>query len=127
MSDQTSLAATHLDFVSLQVRDLQAAHRFYCSLLGFLPSPETRPDALVFQTQAGAIFAVRAPLVNLDTVSHLGWGVGLWFAHPNVDALYASLIAEKVSIARPIEDGPFGRMFTCIDPDGYALTLHQQR
>jgi len=31
-----------------------------------------------------------------------------------------------VEILSPPMDGPFGRMFTFIDPDGYAITIHDQ-
>lgn len=127
MKDQPSLSATNLGFVSLQVRSLQAARQFYADLIGFLPAPEAPPNALVFQTQAGAIFAVRLPLVDLEAVSHLGWGIGLWFAHADVDALRARLTAHQVPILSPLADGPFGRMFTCADPDGYAITFYQPR
>ena len=30
----------------------------------------------------------------------------------------------SIQILQPIEDGPFGRVFTLQDPEGYAITLH---
>ncbi len=126
MNDQASPSATGLDFVSVQVRSLEAARQFYVDRVGFLPASESPQGALVFQTQAGATFAVRTPLVDLEAVPHLGWGVSLWFAHANVEALCARLTAYQVTVLRPLADGPFGRMFTCADPDGYAITFHQQ-
>ena len=125
MSTQPTLVPTHLDFVSVQVHDLNAARHFYQEVLGFALMPEQRPGALVFQTQGGAIFAVRLPLIDLDAVPQLGWGVGLWFACADSDALHARLATEQVHILNPLTDGPFGQMFTCTDPDGYALTFHQ--
>jgi predicted enzyme related to lactoylglutathione lyase len=127
MNDPMSPSATCLDFVSLQVRSLEATRQFYAERVGFLPAPEAPQGALVFQTQAGATFAVRTPLVDLEAVLHLGWGVSLWFAHADVEALCTQLIAYQVPILRPLADGPFGRMFTCADPDGYAVTFHQQK
>lgn len=115
---------TRLDFVSIQVRDLQASRTFYTETLGFAPMSEQGPESIVFQTQAGAIFAIRKPQTDLDAVSHLGWGVGLWFAHADVEALHEQAMHRGVHIVRPPQDSPFGRMFTLSDPDGYALTFH---
>lgn len=121
----TEVAPTSLDFVSVQVRDLQASRTFYTETLGFAPVSEERPDVVVFQTQAGAIFAVRTPQIDLDATPHLGWGVGLWFAHAQVEALHERVTRQGARIVRPPQDGPFGRMFTIANPDGYTLTFHQ--
>lgn len=128
MNDSSTTAAaelpTKLDFVSIQVRNLQASRTFYTETLGFAPVSEERPGVVVFQTQAGAAFAIREPQIDLDAVSHLGWGVSLWFAHPDVEALHERVTQQGMPIVRPPQDGPFGRMFTLSDPDGYALTFH---
>ena len=114
-----------LDFVSLQVQDLDASRRFYTEQLGFQAQPQGRPDAVVFEDGGGAIFAIRTPLVDLDAVDRRGWGTALWFAAPDVEALYARVQAAGIVILQPIQDGPFGRVFTLADPDGYAITFHQ--
>ena len=119
------VAPTSLDFVSVQVRDLQASRTFYAETLGFAPASQGRPDAVVFQTQSGAIFAIRTLLVAQDAASLLGGGVGLWFAHAEVEALHERVTHQGAHVVRPPQDGPFGRMFTVSDPDGYALTFHQ--
>ena len=66
--------AMALDFVSLQVQDLDASCRFYTELLGFQAQPQGRPDAVVFEDGGGAIFAIRTPLVDLDAVERRGLG-----------------------------------------------------
>jgi len=110
------------DFIALQVRDLAASKRFYVERLGLtvVPGP---PHAVVFDTKP-ITFAVREPMVDLDKVPQLGWGVVLWLAADDADALHRSLVGAGVTILAPIADGPFGRYFTFRDPDGYGITVH---
>ncbi len=112
-----------LDFVSVQVRDLETSTRFYTEVLSFRVA-ETRPDAIVFENATGAIFAIRKPMVDLEA-SRPGWGVGLWFAVPDIGALHENATVHAARVLSPPMDGPFGRMFVVADPDGYALTIHQ--
>jgi predicted enzyme related to lactoylglutathione lyase len=111
------------DFVALQVRDLEASRRFYTEQLGLDVAPHSPPNAVVFRT-APIPFAVRGPTVDLDQSQHLGWGVALWFLADDADELHAALAAHGVPIAQPPQDGPFGRMFAFVDPDGYTITVH---
>jgi catechol 2,3-dioxygenase-like lactoylglutathione lyase family enzyme len=66
------------DFFSLQVRDLEASKKFYVDRLG-LTVMQGPPHAVVFDTKP-IPFAIRDPLVDLDKVPQLGWGVALWLA-----------------------------------------------
>jgi len=111
------------DFIALQVRDLAAAERFYTEQLGLTPAPQSPPDAVLFQTEP-IPFALRKPLVDLDKSPKLGWGVALWMKCENADSLCASLEAKDILIIQPPVDGPFGRTFTFVDPEGYAITVH---
>ncbi|MBA2678775.1 MAG: VOC family protein [Ktedonobacteraceae bacterium] len=111
------------DFVALQVRDLEASRAFYTEQLGLELAPQSPPHAIVFRTQP-IPFAIREPAVNLDEVSHLGWGVALWLQCDYADELCASLQKSGVTIAQQLFDGPFGRTFSFIDPDGYMITAH---
>ncbi len=111
------------DFVALQVRDLKSSVRFYEERLGLDRAPRVSPDAVVFAT--GTVpFAVRRPLVDLDAVARLGWGVALWMGCDDAQALYESLKEANVPMAREPFDGPFGRTFAFLDPDGYTVTVH---
>ena len=110
-------------FVALQVRDLESSARFYEERLGLRRAPRVSPDAVVFETETVA-FAVRRPLVDLDAVGQLGWGVALWMGCDDAQALYESLEEANVRIAQEPFDGPFGRTFAFVDPDGYTVTVH---
>ena len=111
------------DFIALQVRDLATAQQFYTEQLGLELAPQSPPNAVVFRTEP-IPFAVREPMVNLDASQHLGWGVSLWFLADDADALHTKLTASGVHIVQPLQNGPFGRQFTFIDPDGYQVTVH---
>jgi len=50
--------------------------------------------------------------------------VALWLKSDHAEALCASLEAHGVPIAQRLFDGPFGRTFSFVDPDGYTITVH---
>ena len=116
---------TTLDFVSLQVQNLEASKDFYTNTLGFEVGRSPNPDAIVFQDAAGAIFAIRKPLLNLTTVPRLGVGIGLWFAVSNTESAYQRATEAGATIIQMPIDSPFGQMFVLLDPDGYSITVHQ--
>lgn len=111
------------DFISLQVRDLDAAADFYEHRLGLHRAPTSPPHAVVFATEPIA-FAVRAPIIDLDAIDHLGAGVALWLHADDPQGLYDSLVAAGVRIETEPFDGPFGRTFALCDLDGYVITVH---
>ena len=113
------------DFIALQVADLGRAAAFY-DQLGLPRAANSPPGAVVFDTGAVS-FAVREPLpgVDLDTARpRPGYGVALWMGSDDAQSLHDRLAGEGVPIAAPPTDGPFGRMFTFLDPDGYAVTIN---
>ncbi len=95
------------DFVALQVRDLARSRRFYTEQLGLAVAPQSPPNAVVFQT-APIPFAIREPAVDLEAVPRLGWGVALWLACDDADALAASLEAAGVTLASGPRTAPSG-------------------
>ncbi|MFM2304171.1 MAG: hypothetical protein RLZZ135_1581 [Cyanobacteriota bacterium] len=118
---------TKLDFVALQVRNLEASRSFYVNTLDFEVGQSPSPDTtVVFADAAGAIFALRKPLIDLSTVPQLGIGISLWFAVSNAKAAYDRSTQTGATIIQPIKDSPFGQMFSLLDLDGYSITVHQQ-
>lgn len=115
-------------FIALQVRDVARSAAFYQDHLGLRRAPAGPPGAVVFDT-APAAFAVREPLpgVDLDAASpRPGIGVALWMHADDAQVLHDSLTDAGVEIAAAPSDGPFGRQFALVDPDGYVITVHDQ-
>jgi catechol 2,3-dioxygenase-like lactoylglutathione lyase family enzyme len=81
-------------FISLQVRDVPRSAAFYEKYLG-LTRQAGPPHAVVFGTTPAA-FAVRTPVdgVDLDSVSQLGLGVGIWLHAPEAQIIHDTLTAS---------------------------------
>lgn len=119
------MTVTGPDFIALQVRDLDAAATFYERVVGLIRAPVSPPHAVVFATTP--TFALRDPLPGVDLTSgRLGLGVVIWLHDPNASELHASLAAAGVAIAQEPFEGPFGTTFTFVDPEGYAITVHDR-
>jgi predicted enzyme related to lactoylglutathione lyase len=113
------------DFISLQVRNLPISREFYTETLGLTVDPRfDTPDVVVFDTNS-IPFALSQAKGNLNEVLQPGQGVALWIDCDNVDELHAKLDAAKITIITPPYDGPFGRTFVFIDPDGYRITANE--
>lgn len=122
------MTVTGPTFIALQVRDVHRAAEFYQTRLGLRRAVQSPPGAVVFDTTP-ASFAVREPLpgVDLDAARpHPGVGVALWLHADDAQALHDSLAAAGVPIPVAPFNSPFGRTFTFLDPDGYAITVHDQ-
>jgi len=122
------MTVTGPDFLTLQVRNLERAAQFYETRLGLRRLPASPPGAIVFDTTP-IPFAVREPLpgVDLDAATpRPGLGVALWLHAEDAQVLHDQLTAAGVAVPVAPFDGPFGRTFTFTDPDGYAVTIHDQ-
>jgi catechol 2,3-dioxygenase-like lactoylglutathione lyase family enzyme len=121
------MSVTGPDFISLQVRNLEASASFYERYLGLKRSPTGPPHAVVFDTKPVA-FAVRdvVPGLDFDAVPQPGIGAGIWLHATDTQAIHDALAADDKRIVSGPIDGPFGRTFTFADPDGYQITLHDR-
>lgn len=121
------MPATGPDFLSVQVRDLDASQAFYERYLGLVRSPAGPPHAVVFDTRPIA-FALRdvLPGTDLDSVAQPGIGVAIWLLATDVQGIHDALAADGHTIVQAPIEGPFGRTFTFADPDGYQITLHDR-
>lgn len=121
------MPVTGPDFISLQVRDLDASQAFYEQYLGLVRSPAGPPHAVVFESTPIA-FAVRdvVPGTDLEFVAQPGIGAAIWLHATDVQAIHDALVADHHTIISAPVDGPFGRTLTFADPDGYHITLHDR-
>jgi predicted enzyme related to lactoylglutathione lyase len=111
------------DFITLLVSDLEISRHFYNEVISFKTSPEVRPNAVAFATKPIG-FAIRKSTTSLDVKVQPGVGVLLWFLADDAALLCKQLKAKNVPITQDLVDGPFGKMFTFCDPDGYLITVH---
>ncbi|MBM7024660.1 VOC family protein [Clavibacter zhangzhiyongii] len=121
------MPVTGPDFISLQVRDVDAAQAFYERYLGLVRSPAGPPHAVVFSTTPIA-FALRdvIPGTDLDAAAQPGIGAAIWLHATGVQEIHDALVADGHRIVTPPLDGPFGRTFSFADLDGYQVTLHDR-
>ncbi len=121
------MPVTGPDFISFQVRDLEASRAFYEHYLGLITSPAGPPHAVVFETTPIA-FALRdiVPGTDLASVAHPGLGTAVWLHATEVQAIHDTLVRDGHTIVSAPIDGPFGRTFTFADLDGYHVTLHDR-
>jgi len=119
------MPATGPDFISLQVRDLDASRAFYERYLGLVRSPAGPPHAVVFATTPIA-FALRDVVPGTELAARPGIGVAIWLRADDVQGIHDALAADGHAIVAAPVDGPFGRTFTFADPDGYRVTLHDR-
>ena len=59
------------DFISLQVRDLEASKLFYTKHLGLSLADRSPPGAVLFNTTP-IPFAIRTPMIDLSASKRLG-------------------------------------------------------
>lgn len=118
------LNPTQLSFVSLQVSDLEASGKFYTEILNFKQVSKSPPDAIVFEQENGAAFAIRKPMIELSKANLLGWGVAIWFGMDDLD-VFLSKNESQITIVKDVHQTPFGRILVIADPDGYAITLQE--
>lgn len=120
------MSITGPDFIALQVTDLDGAADFYTDVVGLTRAPVSPPHAVVFATTP--TFALRDPLpgVDLTGVERPGLGVVIWLHDPEAVALHAKLAEAGVTIAQEPFEGPFGTTFSFVDPQGYAITVHDR-
>ncbi|ANH89799.1 MULTISPECIES: VOC family protein [unclassified Streptomyces] len=113
------------DFIALQVKDVPAAAAFFEERLGLRRAPASPPGAVVFTTSPVA-FAVREPLpgVDLDGGARPGLGVALWLRASDASAVREQLVRAGTEDVSPLQDSPFGPMFSFTGPEGYRLTVH---
>ena len=92
------MPATGPDFLSLQVRDLDAAQAFYERYLGLVRSQAGPPHAVVFETTPIA-FALRDLVEGTDLdAGQPGVGVAIWLHATDVQSIHDALATDGHTI-----------------------------
>ena len=116
-------------FVGFFVRDVAAAADFYEKKLGFRRDPEVFPGhrAVAFLSYPIPFAVMQAPPgVDLDRLPRPLPVPAIWFKTANSAVVHDALVEARVTILRPLSIGRFGRQFTFVDPDGYAITIYDR-
>jgi len=114
-------------FIALLVHDVEAAANFYEQKVGLKRDPQAFPGAVAFLSSPIPFSVTQAsPAVNLDGLPTPGLGIALWFKAAESQAVHDALVEAGVTILRAPPDGRFGRQFTFVDLDGYAITIYDR-
>ena len=115
-----------LTIISLGVRDIQAALRFYRDGLGWKPSSASGGDFVLFVLQGGLGLALypRDLLAHDSGARDLGGYGGVTLAYnvtdrPQVDDLLASAVCAGAALLSPAVEKPWGYTGYFADPDGH--------
>ena len=104
-----------LQFLWLEVKDLQQSIDFYRQFLGF-PVVDQGPNlAAVHLSHIRIYLAPGAPR---------GMGMYLGIVVADIDAMHARLQAHGLNLSAPTDEG-WARYISLNDPDGYRLQLLQ--
>ena len=120
MGETSAAQITGLDFLFLEVNNLEESLAFYVELLGFevsKHSPESEPPMATLQ--AGDLKISLAQ--HLETMLKRGRGVSFFIGVADVDDYYHQLRARDADVYPPADEGWGGRFITLQDPDKYRL------
>jgi predicted enzyme related to lactoylglutathione lyase len=120
LGEAKAMQITGLEFLFLEVNNLEESLAFYQELLGFevsKHSPEAEPPLATLQ--AGELKISLAQ--HLETILKRGRGVSFFIGVANVDDYYQQLRSKGVEVYPPADEGWGGRFITLLDPDNYRL------
>jgi predicted enzyme related to lactoylglutathione lyase len=64
--------------------------------------------------------------MDLDSLPRTRTVPAIWFKTADSQVVHDALVADGVPILRPISTGHFGRTFTFVDPEGYAISVYDR-
>ncbi len=120
------MAVSHIQLVSLPVRDQDRARDFYVNVLGFdlvRDNPMGSDSRWVQVAPKGAQTAVT--LVTWFPTMPAGSTKGTVLETTDLDRDVADLTAKGVTIDGGIQEQPWGRFVTFDDPDGNGIVLQE--
>ncbi|HEY5883949.1 MAG TPA: glyoxalase superfamily protein [Pyrinomonadaceae bacterium] len=109
-----------LEFVFLEVNNLEESVHFYNDQLGFqLEKFNLESEPPMARLQAGTFKLHLAQ--HLETMLTRGRGVNVFIGVDDVDHYHRELVARDIDIYPPADEGWGGRFITIQDPDKYRL------
>lgn len=126
---------SHLQMITIYVRDLKRAVDFYTRVLGFIQTAEYQDEVqhLVWVVPAAAAAVDRATEIALyapgEDDPRIGSASGIVFTAEDIEATYNELKAQGVSftldlIRHGYGEGPGDQEARFTDPDGNEFLLH---
>jgi len=110
---------TGLDLLFLEVNNLEESLRFYQDVGFGVDSHEPKAEPPIASVKSRSL---RITLVQqIETMLKRGRGVHFVVGVTDVDEFYDEVLAKKVEVAPPRDDGWGGRFVSLQDPDGYRL------
>jgi glyoxylase I family protein len=120
----------------MQVFDMPASIRFYRDIPGFKLTAQSTPEpgddcgwAMLSLNGSELMLNTlyekpdRPPAPDIARIAHHD-DVRIYFACPDVDAVYAHLIEKGIEVKHPHITGYSFKALDITDPDGYGLTFH---
>lgn len=120
IGEKKTMQISGLEFLFLEVNNLDESVAFYRDLLGFEVSkhtPESEPPLAT--VEAGDLKISLAQ--HLETMLKRGRGVSFFIGVSDVDEYYEQLRAKGAEVYPPADEGWGGRFITLQDPDKYRL------
>ena len=109
-----------LEFIFLEVNNLEESVHFYSDQLGFTVDKfDLESEPPMARLRAGSFKLTLAQ--HLETMLTRGRGVNVFIGVDDVDRYHRELIAREVEIYPPADEGWGGRFITIQDPDKYRL------
>src|SRR5688572_8162331 len=116
------MAATpSLDFVTFYVSDMTKSLTYFTDVLGFTHVPEQSGPGFYFLTGDGGI---SFGLSQTGEHTPAAGAAELYVKVASTKDLHAAIVGKGIE-ATPIEQRPFGSIFTVYTPDGYPLTMFE--
>jgi predicted enzyme related to lactoylglutathione lyase len=125
----TSKTLSHVSVISIQVKDQDAAVRFYTECLGF----EKRADAPMGEGMRWVTVALPGSHTEFSLLSTpfggapLGTNTGVVLETDDIDAAYRELSSHGVHFTTPPVREFFGGWAQFVDQDGNTLSLHSDQ
>src|SRR6478752_7559872 len=122
------MAITHVQLLSVPASAQDRESDFYVNMLGFelVRDVQMQPDLRWVQVAPPGGQTSLTLVTWFDSMPS-GSLRGLVLETDDVEGDLAAVTARGVEVPEGVQDQPWGRFFTVVDPDGNALVVQQTR